>query len=82
MILVQGLWLLMTSCGHFPAEDAQVLYLSMGCKVKFMVVSRTFSADAICLKMSEFCAETHKPCFCKWSYIIRAWTCIIISTCN
>ena len=64
------------------AEDTQSVYLSPGCNVNLMAMSRTFSADAIFLKMSEFCAGTHKQHFHKWSYIIRAWTCIIISMCN
>ena len=72
----------MATFGPFLAEDASLLYLTPGCRVKFMVMSRTFSADAICLEMSEFCAETHKQYFCKWSYIIRAWACMIIGMCN
>lgn len=72
----------MATFTQFLAEDTQVLYSSLGYKVKATVMSRTFSVDAICLKMSEFCAGTHKQYFYKWSYIIRAWTCIIISMCN
>lgn len=53
----------MATCEQFLAEDTRVLYLSLGCKVKVMVVSRTFSVGAICLKMSEFCAGTHKQYF-------------------
>lgn len=51
-------------------------------QVELMAVTRTFSADASSLKMSEFCAGTHKRYVHKWSYIIRTWTCIIISMCN
>lgn len=68
--------------GQFLVEDAEVLYLSPGFEVRFTAVSRTFCPDAICLEMSKFCAETHKQYFCKWSYIIRAWTCMIISMCH